>query len=83
MDFDINPEQQQLADAIRRWSEKDYGFAQRKHIIDSYVGGSDASWQAMPDFGLLALAVTEQNGALKASAVERMVVCHETGRAYM
>ncbi len=81
MDFDINPEQQQLADAIRRWSEKDYGFEQRKHIIESEVGLSDSAWQAMAELGLMALAVPEEQGGFNGSAVDMMVVMQELGRA--
>ena len=80
MDFDINPEQQQLADAIRRWSEKDYGFEQRKHIIESDVGVSDAAWQAMAELGLMALAVPEEQGGFNGSALDMMVVMQELGR---
>ncbi len=35
MDFDLNSEQQQLADAIARWAEKDYSFEKRKQIIST------------------------------------------------
>lgn len=81
MDFDLNAEQQQLADAIRRWSEKDYGFEQRKHIIESESGISDAAWQAMGELGLMALPVPEEQGGFNGSAVDMMVVMQELGRA--
>lgn len=81
MDFDLNAEQQQLADAIRRWSEKDYGFEQRKHIIESDAGVSDTAWQAMAELGLMALAVPEEQGGFNGSAVDMMVVMQELGRA--
>ena len=40
MDFDLSPEQQQLSDAIVRWTEKDYSFEKRKQIIHSDTGTS-------------------------------------------
>ena len=80
MDFDLNAEQQQLADAIRRWTEKDYGFEQRKHIIESESGVSDTAWQAMAELGLMALAVPEEQGGFSGSAVDMMVVMQELGR---
>lgn len=49
MDFDLNSEQQQLADAIARWAEKDYGFEKRKQIISSDAGVSTAAWQALAE----------------------------------
>ena len=47
----MNSEQQQLADAIARWAEKDYGFEKRKHIISSDEGVSTTAWQALAELG--------------------------------
>ena len=52
MDFELNPEQQQLADAIRRWADKDYGFDARKAIIASEQGVSASAWQALAELGV-------------------------------
>jgi hypothetical protein len=43
MDFTFNEEQKQFADALRRWVDKDYGFATRHQIIHSPAGVSAAA----------------------------------------
>jgi alkylation response protein AidB-like acyl-CoA dehydrogenase len=83
MDFDLTPEQQQLADTVRRWAEKDYSFEARKKIIHSDTGTSAAAWQAMTDLGVLALPVPEAQGGFDGTALDMMVVMQELGRALM
>lgn len=81
MDFDLTPEQQQLADTVKRWAEKDYSFDTRKKIIHSEAGVSDAGWQALAELGVLALPVPEQQGGFDGTALDMMVVMQELGRA--
>lgn len=81
MDFDLTPEQQQLADTVKRWAEKDYSFDTRKKIIHSEAGASDAAWQALAELGVLALPVPEQQGGFDGTALDMMVVMQELGRA--
>ncbi len=83
MDFDFTPEQQQLADAIRRWAEKDYGFDKRKAIIASATGVSAEAWQALAELGVQALPVPSEHGGFDGSAVDQMVVMQALGRALM
>jgi alkylation response protein AidB-like acyl-CoA dehydrogenase len=81
MDFDLTPEQQQLADTIHRWAEKDYRFDARKKIIHGADGTSDAAWQALAELGVLALPVPAEQGGFDGSALDMMVVMQELGRA--
>ena len=81
MDFDLTPEQQQLADTIHRWAEKDYSFDTRKKIIHGTDGTSDVAWQALADLGVLALPVPAEQGGFDGSALDMMVVMQELGRA--
>ena len=81
MDFDLNPEQQQLADAITRWTEKDYGFEIRKHIIASEAGVSDTAWQALAELGVFALPVPSEHDGFDGTAVDQMAVMQALGRA--
>lgn len=39
MDFTFNDEQQQFADALRRYLDKSYGFEARQAIVQSESGG--------------------------------------------
>lgn len=81
MDFELNPEQQQLADAVRRWADKDYGFEARKAIIASAEGVSAQAWQALAELGVLALPVPSEHEGFDGTAVDQMVVMQALGRA--
>ncbi len=81
MDFELNPEQQQLADAVRRWADKDYGFEARKAIIGSAEGVSAHAWQALAELGVLALPVPSDHEGFDGTAVDQMVVMQALGRA--
>ena len=81
MDFDLNPEQQQLADAIARWAEKDYSFEKRKQIIRSDAGVSAADWQALAALGVSALPVPSAHDGFDGTAIDQMVVMQALGRA--
>lgn len=80
MDFNITSEQQQFADALRRWAEKDYSFEQRKKIIHGPAGVSDAAWSTLAELGMTALPVPEAQGGFNGSAVDMLVVMQELGR---
>ena len=80
MDFTFKEEQQQFADALRRWIDKDYGFDTRNKIIHSPSGVSDAAWATLADLGMTALPVPEAQGGFSGSAVDMLVVMQELGR---
>jgi alkylation response protein AidB-like acyl-CoA dehydrogenase len=80
MDFAFKEEQQQFADALRRWVDKDYSFEARKKIIHSEAGVSGEAWATLVELGILALPVPEAQGGFNGSAVDMMVVMQELGR---
>jgi len=80
MDFAFKEEQQQFADALRRWVDKDYSFEARKRIIHSETGVSGEAWATLVELGMLALPVPEEQGGFNGSAVDMMVVMQELGR---
>lgn len=80
MDFNLSQEQTQFSDALRRWVEKDYTFEQRKNIISSSSGISDAAWSALTELGAMALPIPEEQGGFNGSAVDMLVVMQELGR---
>ena len=80
MDFDFTQEQRQLADAVRRWIAKDYGFEARRRIVRSEQGVSAPAWEAMVELGLTALPVPEAQGGFDGSAVDMLAVMQELGR---
>lgn len=83
MDFDLSPEQQQLADAITRWTEKNYDFETRKRIIHSDAGVSAPAWQALAELGVLALPVPAEFDGFDGTAVDQMVVMQALGRVLL
>jgi alkylation response protein AidB-like acyl-CoA dehydrogenase len=81
MDFTFTEEQQQLADAVRRYLDKDYGFEQRRQIIHSDTGISQPHWRALAELGLTALPVPAEQGGFDGTAVDMLVVMQALGRA--
>jgi alkylation response protein AidB-like acyl-CoA dehydrogenase len=81
MDFNLTEEQQQLADALRRWLDKEYGFAARQRIVHSATGVSDLAWTGLVELGMTALPVPSTNGGFDGDAVDLMLVMQELGRA--
>ncbi len=80
MDFNFKEEQQQFADALRRWVSKDYSFEERRKIIGSAAGVSDQAWATLAELGMTALPVPEEQGGFSGSAVDMFVVMQELGR---
>ncbi|QYD70307.1 acyl-CoA dehydrogenase [Paraburkholderia edwinii] len=81
MDFTFNDEQQQLANALRRYLDKEYGFDARRAIIESDAGVSSAHWAGFAELGLTALPVPEAQGGFSGNAIDMLVVMQELGRA--
>ncbi len=80
MDFEFTSEQTQLADAVRRLVDKDYGFETRRTIVASSSGTSDEVWAKLVDLGLTALPMPEACGGFDGKAVDLLPVMHELGR---
>ncbi|MGU7781974.1 acyl-CoA dehydrogenase family protein [Burkholderia sp. PU8-34] len=81
MDFSFTDEQQQFADALRRYLDEQYGFEARQAIVRSDAGVSDTQWQAFAELGLTALPVPDAQGGFGGSAVDMLVAMQELGRA--
>lgn len=81
MDFQFTEEQQQFADALKRWGAKDYAFETRQKIVLSEAGVSDEAWATLVELGMTALPVPEEQGGFNGSAVDLYVVMQELGRA--
>ncbi|CCF99027.1 acyl-CoA dehydrogenase family protein [Ralstonia solanacearum] len=80
MDFSFTDEQKQLADAVRRFIDKDYGFEARNKVVYSAEGVSQAHWDALAELGLTALPVPEAQGGFDGRATDLLVVMQELGR---
>jgi alkylation response protein AidB-like acyl-CoA dehydrogenase len=80
MDFEFKEEQLQLADALKRWIGRDYGFEARRETVGSAAGTSAQAWATLAELGLTALPVPEEQGGFSGDAVDMFVVMQELGR---
>ena len=81
MNFNFTDEQQQFADALRRYLDKHYGFEARQAIVRSDAGISKEHGSAFAELGLTALPVPEAQGGFNGGTVDMLVVMQELGRA--
>ncbi len=79
MNFELNQEQQQLADSVRRMIEKDYDFEARKKIVASTEGHSPAVWSTFAELGLLGLPLSEDGGGFGGDAVDLIAIMEAIG----
>jgi alkylation response protein AidB-like acyl-CoA dehydrogenase len=64
MNFDFTDDQRALADTVRRFVARDYGFERRRRIRDSATGWSREVWQELAELGVLAIGIDEDHGGL-------------------
>lgn len=83
MDFRLTEEQQQFAGSLRRWLSDNYGFEQRKAILEAGGERADAVWQALTELGATALPIPASQGGLDGGPVDMLVVMQELGRGLM
>src|SRR5256885_2150076 len=81
MNFDYNEEQQLLADSVRRFLAKDYGFEARRQIVASREGCSASVWETFAGLGLLGLPLPADYGGFGGGAVDLMGVMEAFGEA--
>ena len=83
MDFELNEEQQMLADTVERWLASNYSFASRQELCATPAGFSAKNWAQLADLGLLGLNVPAEHGGLEAGASETLIVMRAFGRALL
>ena len=81
MNFELTPEQKQLADSVSRYLSNEYNFEKRKAIINSESGVSDTVWQNFADMGLTAMAIAEADNGFGGGAMDLMAVMEAMGEA--
>lgn len=83
MDFQITPEESQLADSIARLVERSYSFEARREIIASTAGYSESVWQTMAEMGLMGLPFAEEDGGFGVGATGMTSVMEAFGKALL
>ena len=81
MNFDYNEEQQLLADSVRRFVQKDYGFEARKRIVASRDGCSAQVWSTFAEMGLLGIPFPAELGGFGGGAIDLMSAMEAIGEA--
>ena len=79
MNFELNQDQQQLADSVRRMIERDYDFDARKKIVASAEGHSPAVWNTFAELGLLGLPLSEAGGGFGGNATDLIAIMEAIG----
>jgi alkylation response protein AidB-like acyl-CoA dehydrogenase len=80
MDFELTDEQRQLQDSVAKFVQDNYSFEQRRALVATDMGFSDANWQQMAELGWLALSIPEDNGGIGLGPVETMILMEEFGK---
>lgn len=80
MDFQLDTQQQQLQDSVRRFINRAYAFETRRVLVGATPGGSLQHWHAFAANGWLAAALPEEYGGLGGSLVDSAVIAQEFGR---
>ena len=81
MNFEYTEEQRLLAESVRRFVGRDYGFEARKRILASPAGASDAVWSELAGMGLLGLGIQAEYGGFGGGALDMMSVMEAIGEA--
>ena len=81
MNFELTPEQQQLADSVSKYLSNNYSFEQRKAIVHSASGVSESVWQTFAEMGLTAMTLSEADGGFGGGAMDLMAVMEALGEA--
>ncbi|MGB3071375.1 MAG: acyl-CoA dehydrogenase [Ottowia sp.] len=83
MYFELTDEQQQFADALRKWAERGYDFEHRQKVSRSEVGVCPDDWSALTELGLPALGVPTDHDGLDGTGIDHLVAMREMGRALL
>ncbi|TDH63554.1 pimeloyl-CoA dehydrogenase small subunit [Dankookia rubra] len=80
MDFDLTDDQRLLGDSVTRLLSAEYGFEQRKALLKTPTGWSEALWQRYAELGLLGLPIAEDHGGFGGGPVDVMLLMQAFGR---
>ena len=80
MTIAVTPEQEALADAVRRWAARHSPPSAVRAVVDG-APPDDALWSALADQGLLGLHLDEEYGGSAGTTTDLAVLCEELGRA--
>ena len=80
MDFTLTEEQTMLRDSVQRFVEHDYGFEQRRALVERGAGFDPAHWAQFAAMGWLGAGLPEAAGGFGGGAVETALIAEQLGR---
>lgn len=80
MNFELNEEQQMLADTVERLVRNTYGFEQREAFYQSPQGYSPEFWRQLSELGITSVPIATDYEGFGGTGVENMLVMKELGR---
>src|SRR5262245_65625674 len=83
MDFSYSDEQQQLAQSIERFFEREYDFSARRRIVGSDEGWSRETWKRLAELGVLALPLPQDNDGFGGRAIDLVPFMQGVGGSLM
>ena len=81
MDFELNEEQQLLADSVRKYLASAYDFEARRKVIASPPGFSQPVWTMLSEMGLTAIPFAADSGGFGGGAVDMMAAMEAFGES--
>src|SRR3546814_17362949 len=73
MDFEYSDDQRLLKDSVERFVQNDYSFEQRRKLVATEEGYSEANWKQFAELGWLGMPFPEEYGGFGGTAIETMI----------
>jgi pimeloyl-CoA dehydrogenase len=80
MHFELDSDQQQLQDSLRRLLDDQAAFAQRRQAAAGEPGWNPQLWRQLAELGVIALTLPEAHGGFGAAPIACLPVLSELGR---
>ncbi|MGZ0187644.1 MAG: acyl-CoA dehydrogenase family protein [Alphaproteobacteria bacterium] len=80
MDFELSEDQVLLQESVTRFVQNNYSHEQRRKLVDTDLGYSEANWSQYAELGWLGMAFPEAVGGYGGTPIETMVVMEEFGK---
>jgi pimeloyl-CoA dehydrogenase len=81
MHFELDADQQQLQDSLRRLLDTEASFERRRQVAASEAGWNPALWRALGELGATAITLPEAHGGFGQAPIALLPVLQELGRA--
>ncbi len=80
MDFELSDDQTLLQESVARFVRDNYSFEQRRKLVDTDQGFSDAYWSQFAELGWLGMPFSEEAGGYGGTPIETMIMLEEFGK---